>query len=87
MGLELLRSLLSLLQQGSEANWWGLVCPSHCRGIGVGGLLAAYLLGVLSSIFVGFAWFLLREHLFFERSRAEVPQTRAPVRTWTVSFG
>ena len=49
MGLELLRSLLLLVQQGSESNWWGIVCPAHCRGLGVGGLVASYLLGFLSA--------------------------------------
>ena len=50
MALELLRSLAGFIVQGSESNWWGLGCPSHCRGPGVGSLLAAYLLGVLTVV-------------------------------------
>ena len=50
MGFELLRSALALISQGAENNWWGLICPSHCRGPGVGGLLAAFLLGILVAL-------------------------------------
>ena len=56
MSLELLRALTSFVLQGSDSNWWGLGCPSHCRGPGLGSLLAAYLLGVLSIL----VWLLFR---------------------------
>ena len=52
MALELFRNLAGLLIQGSESNWWGLGCPSHFRGPGIGGLLASYLLGVLAVIWL-----------------------------------
>ena len=62
MGLELATSLLSLVNQGSTSNWWGIGCPSHCRGPGLGSLLAAYLFGVLSCIAI-FALAYFRLHL------------------------
>ena len=56
MALELFRSLAGILIQGSESNWWGLGCPSHCRGPGFGGLLASYLLGILTVLCLWLLW-------------------------------
>ena len=53
---ELLNSLLAIVRQGSESGWWGLACPAHCRGPGLGSLTAAFLLGVLVTLVCGFAW-------------------------------
>ena len=56
MALDLLKSLLGLLQQGAETNWWGLGCPSHCRGPGLGSLCASFLLGILCTVFGYYCW-------------------------------
>ena len=51
---------LKLLQEGSQQNWWGLGCPSHCRGPGVGALIAAFFLGILCTLGgLGSCWYLL----------------------------
>ena len=80
MSLELLRALTAFVLQGSDSNWWGLGCPSHCRGPGIGSLVAAYLLGVLSVL----GWLLLRPGQ--ARLRLLAPEDRPQV-TRTLSSG
>ena len=56
MSLSLVRGLLSVVQEGAENRWWGLACPSHCKGPGFGGLAAAFLLGVLLTLLSFIFW-------------------------------
>ena len=54
---------LSLIASGASSNWWGLACPAHCRGVGIGELSAAFLLGILITVLAGLTvwiWLLLR---------------------------
>ena len=37
---------LSLLREGLQSNWWGIACPSHCQGTGLGLLVSIFFLGV-----------------------------------------
>ena len=46
-----LLTTLDLLRTGSETRWWGLLCPPHCQGPGLGSLLAAFLAGILVTLF------------------------------------
>ena len=39
--------VVRLLSQGASSNWFGLGCPSHCRGSDLGVVLAAFLFGFL----------------------------------------
>ena len=37
---------LSLLREGLQSNWWGIACPGHCQGTGLGFLVSVFFLGV-----------------------------------------
>ena len=49
MVLASLLQAFSLVQEGVKSNWWGLACPSHCSA-GLGGLVAAFLLGLIVGV-------------------------------------
>ena len=56
--LEQAFQVVSLLSQGASTNWFGIGCPSHCRGADIGIILAAFLFGFLTASAVGLALFL-----------------------------
>lgn len=42
--------VLSFLISGTQSNWWGLACPSHCFASGLASLSASFLIGFLLGI-------------------------------------
>ena len=76
MSLSLVRDFLSFIQEGSESRWWGLACPSHCRGPGLGALSASFLLGVLLTLLSFLFWQGLR---FAPQEAAQAPQVTRQV--------
>ena len=74
---------LNFLQLGVSSNWFGFVCPPHCRGVGIGGLAASFLAGVIcGSLLV--AWFGFR--YFWGSPVAPVPQPASSSVAWAASL-
>ena len=58
-----LASLLDFLRLGSQSNWWGLACPSHCGPPSFISLLSVFLAG----LGLGFGLSLILAFLFIAR--------------------
>ena len=76
MALASLQALLHFVKQGSDSNWWGIWCPAHCQGPGVGSLLAAYLFGILTVVLGHWALREARKYLWVQERVVEPQVTR-----------
>ncbi|CAE7778977.1 unnamed protein product [Symbiodinium sp. CCMP2592] len=73
--LEPALQVIRLVAQGAQSNWFGIGCPSHCRGADLGLLLASFLLGFLVATV---AWISLLAFLAYRPSVPTQVTSEAP---------